>query len=207
VTVSYTLRYMSAADIPQVVEVDRSAFSLPWSPRSYHFEINENEASHMLTLTVDTAARLGKLRDMLRRLRGKQQPALIIGYGGFWLIDGEHHVSTIAVRPEYRGRGLGELMLAAMLMRGIGLSTDYSVLEVRVSNTPAIRLYEKYGYQIVGRRKQYYRDNMEDAHLMQLSGIDAAYKQKLEGFIYRLRQRMVFYDHFTQAAVPTRAAS
>src|SRR6185295_10351130 len=103
----------------------------------------------------------------------------IAGYGGFWLIEGESHVSTIAVHPTYRGRGLGEVLLAGMLSRSMLLKAEYSVLEVRVTNNSAINLYKKYEYEVVGERKNYYRDNNENAYLMHLAPLDDSYAARM----------------------------
>src|SRR5690606_24525194 len=139
-------------DIPQVVQIDHASFTTPWSARTYEFEINNRESSHLVVVEVVDAAplRAGGWRGLTARL---QTPALptgtIAGYGGCWLIAGEAHISTIAVAPEYRGRGLGELLLAAMLKRAINRQGDYSVLEVRASNEVAQALYRKYRYEVV----------------------------------------------------------
>ena len=111
---------------------------------------------------------------------GQNATPAIIGYAGMWLIDGEAHISTIAVHPDFRSRGLGEVLLAGILSRGMFLDAEYSVLEVRVSNHSAINLYKKYEYEIVGRRKRYYRDNNEDALIMTVNNLDQAYLNWLE---------------------------
>ena len=198
-TDSYTLRYMLPEDIPQVVELDRLSFPIPWSSRSYVFEISDNLASHMVTLEagVDMRRSHGVLA-ALRRLGGTSKISTIAGYGGFWLIDGEAHISTIATHPKLRRRGLGEVLLAGMLSRSIALNAEYSVLEVRVSNNTAINLYRKYEYEIVGRRKNYYRDNNEDAFLMHLAPIDEAYRARFAERLLALQARVLYTDCLTQ---------
>ncbi len=193
---NYTLRYMRLEDVPQVLEVDKLSFPLPWSARSYAFEITDNTSSHMITLEAANEARQasGGLMGALKRLRGNHAPRLIAGYAGFWLIDGEAHVSTIAVHPDFRGRGLGEVILAGALNRAIDLKSEYSVLEVRVSNTSALNLYYKYEYKVVGERKNYYRDNNEDAYLMQLAPLDGAYQQRFAERLAKLRERVAYAD-------------
>src|SRR5579871_913712 len=159
----YNLRYMGLDDISQVVEVDKLSFPLPWSARSYTFEISDNTSAHMIALeAISEPSPNGGILGALKRLGKPPGNAKIAGYGGFWFITGEAHISTIAVHPDYRGRGLGELLLAGMLLRSVDLKAEYCVLEVRVSNAPAISLYRKYEFEIVGRRKRYYRDNNED---------------------------------------------
>ena len=84
---------------------------------------------------------------------------------------GEAHISTIAVHPDHRRRGLGELLLLHILDQAGEGSSEFVTLEVRVSNRAARELYEKYGFQGVARRKRYYTDNAEDALLMTLSDL------------------------------------
>jgi len=192
---SYTLRYMRSEDIPQVVELDRLSFPLPWSSRSYLFEITDNTASHMVTLEEAVAAAQPRgLLGVLRRLGTPSVATNVAGYAGMWLIDGEAHISTIAVHPNLRGKGLGEILLSGMLARSVNLNAVISVLEVRVSNSNAIALYRKYEFDIVGRRKNYYRDNNEDAYLMHLAPIDAAYQTRLTQRIAALEQRIQYID-------------
>jgi len=122
----------------------------------------------------------------------------VIGYGGCWLIAGEAHISTIAVHPDHRGQGLGELLLASMLKRAIRLGGEYSVLEVRESNEAAQALYRKYEYTVIGRRRQYYRDNGEDALLMEARPLDGAYYRRIEARLAALSGRVHFDDRFTR---------
>jgi len=200
----YRVRHMLLEDIPQVVAIDRASFSSPWSANTYQFEINNRETSHLVVLEVSAvhAQPARGLMGLLHRLRNSKSTAAIIGYGGCWLIAGEAHISTIAVHPDYRGRGLGELLLASMLQRAINLDGEYSVLEVRVTNTSAQALYLKYEYQVVGRRKGYYRDNAEDALLMEARPLDAAYQQRLKQRVAALAQRVPYTDEFTHQSKP-----
>jgi ribosomal-protein-alanine N-acetyltransferase len=168
------LRYMHNHDISQVVTIDRIAFSAPWSAQSYAHEINESNYSHMvvLTKTHDTPSKPTGWRDWINwpgiSSNGKQPSEIVLGYGGLWNIADEAHISTIASHPDYRGRGYGELLLGAMLRRSITLRAEYVVLEVRVSNIAAQNLYRKYGFEVSAVKKDYYRDNHEDAYDMRL---------------------------------------
>jgi ribosomal-protein-alanine N-acetyltransferase len=89
-----------------------------------------------------------------------------LGYAGCWYLVDEVHVCTIAVRPDRRRQRLGELLLISLLEQGARRGARRATLEVRVSNSPAQGLYQKYGFQVVSRRKHYYADNNEDAYLM-----------------------------------------
>jgi ribosomal-protein-alanine N-acetyltransferase len=96
----------------------------------------------------------------------------VLGYGGFWAIVDEAHISTIAVHPDWRGRGLGAMVLAALIDTAILRGAAEVTLEVRVSNEIAQNLYRRYGFVEVGRRKKYYRDNNEDALIMTAPRVD-----------------------------------
>ncbi len=199
-TMTFVLRYMRLEDIPQIVSIDRASFPTPWSASTYKFEITNRETSHMVVLEAcepNTPSGNGVL-GLIRRLRGTPSADQVVGYGGCWLIAGEAHISTIAVSPEYRGRGLGELLLAGMLQCAMNLEGEYSILEVREGNATAQALYRKYEYRVVGRRRGYYRDNNEDALLMEARPLDVAYGQRLADRLAALSERVQFTDRFTQ---------
>jgi ribosomal-protein-alanine N-acetyltransferase len=201
---AYVARHMRLEDIPQVVGIDRLSFPNPWPAHAYQFEVSNRDTSHMIVLeTTDQAAASNPgLRGLFGRLLAGKPARQIVGYGGCWLITGEAHISTIAVHPTFRGRGLGELLLSHMLLRAALLDGDYSVLEVRESNSSAQALYVKYEYVVVGRRRGYYRDNGEDALLMEVRPMDEAYRQRLQQRIETLSQRVSFVDRFSHQAKP-----
>jgi ribosomal-protein-alanine N-acetyltransferase len=188
---------MALGDIPQVVEIDRLSFPTPWSASSYHYELTTNKAAHFIVLVErEPRTRPGLPRSspwrVSRRLRGllarlptwlretlNWEPARrITGFAGFWLVEDEAHIGTLALHPAWRGRGLGEQLLAALLRRAADLGARLVTLEVRAGNHVAQRLYRKYGFEEVGRRKAYYRDNHEDALLM-TAQMDDACRQRL----------------------------
>jgi ribosomal-protein-alanine N-acetyltransferase len=200
----FILRFMTLHDLPQVAQIDRMSFPIPWSPRTYEFEINENDNSQMLVLSRPTPPpaqpqpppSIG-LRRRLHRLLGTSSPAaadLVVGLGGFWCAVEEAHISTMAVHPGWRGRGLGEVLLAGMIARGIALGAREAALEVRVSNEVAQNLYRKYEFQVIARHPHYYRDNREDALLMQIANLDAAYQVRLARRRRVLGRRVPFVD-------------
>jgi ribosomal-protein-alanine N-acetyltransferase len=160
------LRYMTVADLPQVMEIDRSSFEIPWSEKSYRYEINESPQSFMVVLEWNRAQPATRWQRWLKIHPYTERS--IVGYGGMWFIAGEAHISTIAVHPKARGRGWGEILLAGMMRRGIALEADEVALEVRVSNRRAQKLYEKYAFKTVDVKKRYYRNNGEDAYDMRL---------------------------------------
>jgi ribosomal-protein-alanine N-acetyltransferase len=155
---------MTLADIDQVMEIEQQSFSSPWSARAYRYEITENQHSTMLVVRPAMKPG-GMLARWTRRLRGAV-PGPVLGYAGFWLLVDDAHVCTIAVQPQWRRRGLGELLLLSLLDRGMALNASRATLEVRASNEAAQALYLKYGFEKVSRRKRYYTDNNEDAYIM-----------------------------------------
>lgn len=82
------------------------------------------------------------------------------------MMAGEAHISTIAVRPGWRRRGIGELLLVAMIDKAVELGAEVMTLEVRVSNIAAQNLYRKYGFEEVRIKRRYYMDSGEDAIFM-----------------------------------------
>ncbi|MCD4686173.1 MAG: ribosomal protein S18-alanine N-acetyltransferase [Anaerolineae bacterium] len=195
----FILRPMRLDDIPQVLAIDRAAFPISWSAKTYEFEISNHDTSHLAVLELpdDSTPAPRGIRSLLQRLLGGQLSGIVVGYGGCWIIAGEAHISTIAVHPNFRRRGLGELLLVGMLQRAIIWNSEYSVLEVRESNLTAQALYEKYEYTAIGRRKGYYRDNSEDTLLMEIRPLDTAYHARLNACTAALQQRIAFIDHFT----------
>jgi [ribosomal protein S18]-alanine N-acetyltransferase len=145
----YHLRPMTVTDIPAVLAVDRLSFPTPASEQLYVHELTENPLAHYQVLTEGN----GVAQDL-------------IGYAGFWLIAGEVHISTIAVRPDRRGRRLGEWLLLNLLLLACEITPLLITLEVRRSNRVARNLYDKYRFEEVGVRLGYYRDTGEDALLL-----------------------------------------
>lgn len=172
----YVVEPMSLADLDQVMEIEQASFSAPWPARAYRYEITENRHSTMLVVRAAGSRPV----HWLRRLR-IGQPCPVLGYAGFWLLVDEAHIATIAVHPQWRRRGLGELLLLSLLDRGPQLGARRATLEVRVSNQAAQGLYSKYGFEIEARQRRYYSDNNEDAYLMATPPFDTpAFQANLE---------------------------
>ena len=87
----------------------------------------------------------------------------IIGYSGFWLVQDEAHVTTLAVHPEHRRKKIGERLLINNIIEARKLGANWLTLEVRASNEAAQNLYYKYNFRRLGVRPRYYQDNSEDA--------------------------------------------
>jgi ribosomal-protein-alanine N-acetyltransferase len=201
----YLIEPMQLRDVAEVMEIERLSFPSPWSARAYRYELQQNNLSHYLVARLQRPLEkkepgfwAGLCREhfveRLRRSLGvTASPGVnILGYGGFWLMAGEAHISTIAVRPEWRRRGIGELLLVAMLELAVELGGDLATLEVRVSNVAAQSLYQKYGFAKVGLRPHYYSDRGEDALIMTTKHLtSAAFQSGFQRLKAELRQKLV----------------
>jgi ribosomal-protein-alanine N-acetyltransferase len=173
-TLPFYVRPMQLVDVPVVMAIEHTAFSLPWPEGAYRHEITQNELAHYYVLCFCSPVACRKLgsSSWWRRIRSgfKQEaepsPGVVLGYGGFWMMVDEAHISTLAIRQDVRGHGLGEFLLLGLLDEARRLGAQLATLEVRVSNAVARALYTKYGFRETGRRTAYYHDNNEDALIM-----------------------------------------
>jgi ribosomal-protein-alanine N-acetyltransferase len=136
---------MRLEDISAVQLVENASFPLPWPANAFRHELTQNKNAHYIVA---------------------KEGEHIVGYAGLWLSLDEAHITTFAVLPEYRRRKIGERMLLSIFERAEKLGAEWLTLEVRASNLPAQRLYEKYGFRPAGIRRRYYSDNNEDAIIM-----------------------------------------
>lgn len=137
---------MMPEDIDTVVKIEAEAYGEHhWSKSSFYDEMNNNLAKYYCA---------------------KLDSGEIAGFAGTWNIIDEGHITTIAVKPEFMRNHIGEAMIVKILEDCYNFGIKYLTLEVRVSNTPAIELYKKYGFGSLGTRKGYYQDNNEDALIM-----------------------------------------
>ena len=136
---------MTILDLPAVHEIERASFTTPWPSHAYRTELETNRLAQYVVV----------------RAAGR-----VIAFAGMWLMVDEAHVTTFAVAPAWRRRHIGERLILALLDLAIGRGAREATLEVRLSNLPARRLYEKYGFRPVGIRPRYYSDDNEDALIM-----------------------------------------
>ena len=166
----YLVEPMRLDHLDQVMEIEKVSFAAPWSARSYRYEITQNDYGTLVVVRPAPKSSL-PLPKWLSWL-GREERGPILGYAGFWLLVDEAHIATIAVHPEWRGQGLGELLLSALLEEGANQGARQATLEVRRFNQVAQTLYHKYGFKVTGLRKQYYTDNKEDALIMTTPSFD-----------------------------------
>lgn len=196
---------MEERDISQAIDIDNEAFPTQW-PRPtyspYKSELKNRLARYIvLTKPRDRSDQLEQQRSITRdeqswfsrlfNLKPRHSYTLppsstefVIGIAGIWLMVDEAHITTIGLRNDFRGQGLGELLLIATIELAQRLNANVITLEVRVSNSIAQSLYRKYRFQEVGRRLRYYSDNGEDALIMTTTSIKSpqfiSYFQQLQ---------------------------
>jgi len=142
---------MLVGDVDEVMRIERVVFPTPWSARAFRYDLSMDRHSHYF---------------VIRGWQDKMPP--LLAYAGFWLWGDEAHIGTIAVHPQWQGRGLGEWMLLGTVQAATGLLAETVTLEVRVSNRGAQALYRKVGFRMAGRRPMYYNDTGEDGLIMTL---------------------------------------
>ena len=148
---------MTLDDLPTVHAIERASFAVPWPDDAYRNEIQTNR------LATYVVARLGED---------------VVGFAGLWVMVDEAHITTFAVDPRWRRRGVGERMLLTLLDLAVARQAREATLEVRLSNLPARKLYEKHGFRPVGIRVRYYSDNGEDALIMTTDPLASAGMQE-----------------------------
>lgn len=192
--IPYRVVPMIVDDLDRVMEIEYAAHVSPWTKTGYLGEIEDNKLAHYIVLLADGPIESAPipLRDrLLAQFSYVSTSRPILGYTGFWLIVDEAHISTIAVDPIWQRLGLGELLLLELMEEAIQRNAILMTLEVRVSNKAAQALYEKYAFQYVGRRKNYYSDNKEDAHIMTVKEINSeSYRDFLDKQWVRVTKRL-----------------
>lgn len=188
---TYSIRRMEKSDLSQVIEIDRGAFPTQWPPANYRQELNNKLAYYIVasddsrsvpvTIKKGSPGNLPRLVSRVLPWFGRRpdvnsppviEQQFIVGFSGIWLLVDEAHITNIAVRQEYQGKGIGELLLIATIDLSLNLGASLMTLEVRISNTIAQNLYRKYGFIQTGVRRGYYLDNREDAMIMSTENIN-----------------------------------
>jgi ribosomal-protein-alanine N-acetyltransferase len=182
----FYVRLMCLGDIPQVNEIDREAFSTQWPPTNFHHELKNSLAHYIVVCETEKVSaepeketapdkKRSGLISRVKQLFSNRPPdsepppvdgEYVVGFAGFWIMAGEAHITSIAVRHAYQRRGMGEMLMIFLTELAVKLNSRILTLEVRASNVTAQNLYAKYGFTGVGLRRGYYTDNREDAILM-----------------------------------------
>ncbi len=148
-TLNLELKSLTVEHLNAVLELDKTCFGGLWTLQGYQREL-ESPHSHLFGLF---SPHLSSSR--------------LLGMISFWSILEEAHITILAVNPQYHRQGLGQVLLYKVLRTVHERGMERATLEVRASNQGAITLYEKFGFKIAGRRRDYYKDkaknNVEDA--------------------------------------------
>ncbi|OGO05089.1 MAG: ribosomal-protein-alanine N-acetyltransferase [Chloroflexi bacterium RBG_13_54_9] len=195
---SYSVRPMEVGDIPQVKEIEREAFPTQAPTTSFKRELESSTAAYIVAYenedyrgeptsknqvpAAPARSRFGRLlsevKDFLSGEPLSPEVAAtnerILGFAGLWFVAGEAHLTSIAVGESHRREGVGEQLLISAINAALERNAEFVTLEVRVTNSAAQPLYEKYGFHKVGVRRGYYTDNKEDALLMSTDKINTA---------------------------------
>lgn len=139
-----SIRRMTSTDLRAVSLLDKLSFNQPWPPNAFEIEL-KNPGARCWVAEVDDQ---------------------VVGALVIWRVLDEAELATLAVRPDFRRRGIARVLLQTALESAYAEGARICQLEVRAGNEAAQKLYESFGFAIVGRRLKYYRDNGEDALLM-----------------------------------------
>lgn len=139
------IRSMKLSDLDEVTKIEQEAFSHPWSKEDFEVELQSNPFALYFVLVEDE---------------------IIKAYIGVWIIYEKAQITTIAVNKEFRRQGYSKKLMVYLDILCLENSVEEVSLEVRVSNEKAINLYQSFGFEMKGIRKDYYQDNHEDAYLM-----------------------------------------
>lgn len=142
--ISLRFRRLSALDIADLLPIEQEAYDDPWSPGMFQQEL-DNQASHFFVVFAQDA---------------------LVGYGGFWFVVDEVHITKVTVSAECRSRGYGREIMQYLLERGKELGAVYARLEVRELNEVARKLYASLGFREIGLRHGYYTKTNETAVVM-----------------------------------------
>lgn len=141
-----------ARDLDAVMAIEADSFTNPWTREMFTWELEHSDVSRVWVLRLDDGS--------------------IIAFCSCWLIFDELHIHTLAVRPEQRRRGYARSLLDFVLRDAIRQGVRSATLEVRESNEPARRLYERAGFVLKGRRPGYYDKPVEDALILSRDALD-----------------------------------
>src|ERR1043166_1444203 len=154
------LELMREADVNTVQEIEREIVATPCPRNPYDRGPAARARAHHVGLRQEGPA------DRPQGYRLPDFDPTIIGYGGMWRMYDEAHVTTIGVRQDLQHRGYGRIIFAGLVQAAYDMGAKWVTLEVRTTNDNAMKMYEGFGFKVIGRRKGYYTDNGEDAIVM-----------------------------------------
>ena len=155
---SFEVMPMREDDLDQVLLIEASSFSSPWTEEMFRYELLKSAFSWCL---------VAKPKE--EKEKSGIHSGSVLGYICLWVIGDEMQIANVAVHPSWRRKGIGKALLSHALKLGNSHGAKMAVLEVRVSNTGAQRLYRSFGFQVAGIRKGYYQFPPEDALVMVFS--------------------------------------
>ena len=145
------MRTMRPADLPAVMRIERRSFTMPWQEATFRALMRRPSAALLMAELAERAA------------------TTVVGFSVLWFAADEAELGDLAVDPEFRGRGIGRLLLEASIATARQRAAGVLYLEVRESNLAARALYDGHGFETVGRRPGYYSEPREDACVMRLN--------------------------------------
>lgn len=134
------------ADLAGVMEIDQASFSSPWTAEMYRSELRNTKVASIVVLRIPGCR--------------------VAGYCSYWLVVDEIHINNVAVRPAYRRRGYGRLIVEHVIEDGRRRAAVRALLEVRSANSAARQLYEKMGFTALSTRRGYYSEPVDDAVIL-----------------------------------------
>jgi len=146
-------RTLAEQDLDEIVAIEVASFTNPWTRQMYLRELQNPDVSFLYVLRMPVG---GEGRAAYR----------IAGFCSFWLVLDEIHINNLAVRRGYQGQRLGTALLEHVLQAGARRGAERATLEVRRSNAPARRLYERLGFTVAATRPNYYVSPPEDALIL-----------------------------------------
>lgn len=157
----FFIRRMTLLDVSKVALLEAASFAQPWSEKDFVHEMTQNPVA--------------------RYLVASDQEGELLGFAGAHIIFEEGHVTNVVVAQHARGQGIGRALMQDLMQYAANLGCQYLTLEVRVSNAPAISLYQSLGFVKVSVRKKYYQVTWEDALLMVCDRLPAIQEDFTEG--------------------------
>lgn len=156
----FNFRPMRDDDLDSVLIIDHLSFSIPWPKSAYLHDLQKNQNA-ILWVAEDVS---------------ESPNRKVIAMIDVWMILKDAHIATLAVHPDYRGQGIASNLLELLLLEVYRRGATRVMLEVRESNLKAQSIYREFGFEVVHRRRRYYRDNQEDALLMNLEDLESEIK-------------------------------